>query len=793
MNKRIKLRTLLFGGVMTLLFLILIGRIFYVQVVEGDFYYEKAKARWSAAEKLTAKRGTITDRNGNVLAMDTIAYNISVNPKLINELGITEEVIKGLQETLGASESDVRKAVTAKKENGEFYAHRELRQGGWQIEKPVADRLVLFREELKNELIRKKLGYDTGIVIDETLKRTYPQDNLASQLVGYITKEREAKTGIEAYFDEQLTGTDGIFRYLKDGARVQLSEGEVEYQQEKDGNNIALTIDKDIQYYVEEALRGIMEKYMPKSATAIAADPNTGEILAMANLPNYNPNEYWETDYANMFNHAVGSLYEPGSTFKIATLAAAVEEGVFNPDEMYQSGRYKIPGDTHVVRDHNPDGWGTISFLDGLKYSSNVAFVKLGMERLGAEKMREYYTKFGFGQKTGIELTNELTGSIRFQWNTEIAAASFGQGVSVTAIQQIAAVAAVANGGKLMVPHVIKSITDPATKTTTLTEPKVIRQVISEETSRKVGEYLEQVVSDQEIGTGKNAYIEGYRVAGKTGTAQKSIGGKYSEEKFMVSFIGYAPVDNPRIVLYIAVDEPKDGRYAGGGTVAAPAFKEIVLKSLRKMGVAPNWVPQEDAETEEIKVVVPEVKELKVAQAKEQLQAKALAFEVIGDGESVLAQIPSPGAYIHPTQRVYLITEQKDKLPVPDLTGVSLRDALELTSLIGAKLIPEGSGYVVSQQVAEEKNGRRIVRVKLLPPTGSELYDEAVAAIGDSFDSGAEAGAGDGEAAGESAEGANADTDAGENGGSGDAGDQSESDDAGDSQPLTNIEHSGEN
>ncbi|MEK3882514.1 penicillin-binding transpeptidase domain-containing protein [Paenibacillus sp. PL2-23] len=727
MNKRIRLRTLLFGGVMTLLFLILIGRIFYVQVLQGDFYYEKAKARWAAADKLTAKRGTITDRNGNVLAMDTIAYNVSVNPKLIHELGITEEVVKGLQETLDAPESDIRKAVTAKKENGEFYAHRELRRGGWQIEKQTADELTAFRNELKEELLKKKLGYDTGIMIDETLKREYPRDTLASQLVGYIDVNRENKTGIEAYFDEQLTGTDGIFRYQKDGVRVQLSEGEIEYKPQQDGSSIALTIDNDIQWYVEEALRGIMEKYQPKSATAIAADPQTMEILAMANMPEFNPNAYWDAPYANMFNHAVGSLYEPGSTFKIATLAAAVEEGLFNPDELYQSGRYKVPGDTHVIRDHNLDGWGTISFLDGLKYSSNVAFVKLGLERLGAERLRDYITRFGFGQKTGIELPNELTGSIRFQYNMDIAAASFGQGVSVTAIQQVAAVAAVANGGKLMVPHVIKSVTDPNTNTTMLTEPKVIRQVISEDTSRKVGEYLEQVVSDQEIGTGRNAYIEGYRVAGKTGTAQKYIGGRYSEEKFMVSFIGYAPVDNPRIVLYIAVDEPND-RYAGGGSVAAPAFQEIVRKSLRKMGVAPNWVPEENSGTNEIKVVVPDMGKLQVARAKDELKAKALSYEIVGDGGTVLAQIPSEGSIIHPTQKVYLITEQKDKLPVPNLTGVSLRDALELTSIIGAKLLPQGSGYVVSQQV-EEKNGVRIVKVQLLPPAGSELYDEAAATV----------------------------------------------------------------
>lgn len=722
---------------MTLLFLILIGRVFYVQVIDRDTYYAMAKERWAAAETLPAKRGTITDRNGNVLAMDTISYNVSVNPKLINEAGMAEEVIEGLTEALGASENEVRKVVTAKKDDGEFYAHRELRKGGWQIEKAAADKLKEFRDKLRTEMIEKKIGTDTGIIIEETLKRYHPQQKLASQLVGYVSFDREHMTGVEAYFNDRLTGTDGYIRYEKDGAYVELTDGEMEYKQPKDGDNIALTIDTDIQHYVEEALRGIAKEYQPKSATAIAADPNTGEILAMANLPEYNPNEYWEYDYANYFNHAVGSLYEPGSTFKIAVLAAAVEEGLFNPNETYKSGSYRVPGDTVVIRDHNRDGWGTISFLDGLKYSSNVAFIKLGFERLGADKMRDYFTKFGFGQKTGIELTNELTGSIRFQWNSEIANASFGQGVAVTAIQQVAAVSAVANGGKLMEPHVIKSITDPLTKTTTVTKPKVIRQVISEETSRQVSEYLEQVVSDQDKGTGKNAYIEGYRVAGKTGTSQKFVDGKYSDTKIMVSFIGYAPVDNPQIVLYILVDEPNDPN-AGGGSVAAPAFREIMLKSLRKLGIAPNWTPNEALETGEIKVAVPDLKELKVTQAMDELKAEALPYEIVGEGGAVLSQIPPAGSLIHPTQRIYLITEQRDKLPVPDLTGVSLRDAIELTSLIGARLAPEGTGFVVSQQV-EEKNGERIVRVKLSPPIGSDAELAAADDSGEEPDSGEEA------------------------------------------------------
>ncbi|MCA0753822.1 PASTA domain-containing protein [Paenibacillus sp. N4] len=709
MKKRMRMRTLFFGGVMTLLFLILVSRIYYVQVVQGAEWYERAKERWSANEELVAKRGTITDRNGNMLAMDTYAYNVAVDPKLIHELDIADEVIEGLSDILGMSEEAMRTHVTAKKENGEYVSQREVRNGGWQIDKQVADQI----EEFRNGLEKENKVSNVGIYMYDQLKRFYPRYETASQLVGYIDKDGNAMTGVEAFFNEQLSGKNGHITYEKDGKRVQLAEGEVDYQPAEDGQDVKLTIDGDIQNYVEEALKEIVKEYAPKSATAIAADPNTMEILAMANMPEYDPNVYWKNN-AGSYNHAVKSLYEPGSTFKIVTLAAAVQEGLFNPNEMYKSGSISIPGVPRAIRDIKREGWGTISFLEGLKYSSNVAFVKLGYERLGEEKFKEYISQFGFGQKTGIQLGGELSGRINLRYPLEVANATFGQGVSVTPIQQVAAVAAVANGGKLLQPQIVKEFIDPVTKTTTKVEPKVIRQVISEETSRKVGEYLEQVVSDQEIGTGKNAYIEGYRVAGKTGTAQKVVGTGYATDKFVVSFIGYAPVENPKIVVYIVVDEPNDP-LVGGGKVAAPAFKQIVLKSLRKMGVAPSYKTDEAAGKAEVSVAVPNVTEMSLSQAKSELKVKGMTSEQVGNGNTVIQQIPPADSIVHPTQRVYLITEQRDKLTIPDLTGVSLRDALEITSLIGIRLIPEGQGYVVSQ-TEETMNNVKVLKVVLAPP-----------------------------------------------------------------------------
>ncbi|NIK22486.1 penicillin-binding transpeptidase domain-containing protein [Paenibacillus lupini] len=721
MIKRIKLRTLLFGGIMTLLFVVLIGRIYWVQVVKGDFWYDEAKTRWAAEEKLVAKRGSITDRDGNMFAMDSIAYDVSVNPAMIHSLNIADEVAEGLHKILGKSEADLLKIVTAQKDNGDYYQQREIHEEGWKIDKALADKIVEFEDGLKKKYDKK----DIGIIISNDQKRYYPRNAKASQLLGYVTKEGEAKTGIEAFFDEKLRGIDGELKYEKDGKRVQLAKGDVEYQPAKDGQDIALTIDMDIQDYVEKALQDIDDKYHPKSITAIAADPNTMEILAMANYPTFDPNTYWDSNYENAYNHSIKSLYEPGSTFKIVTLAAAVQEGIFNPNATYHSGSIAVPGTP--VRDINKVGWGTITYLEGLKRSSNVAFVKLGWEQLGGEKLLDYINRFGFGKKTGIELGGESAGAINVNLSipSDIARASFGQGkVQVTALQQVAAVAAVANGGKLMEPHIVKQIYDPNTQTTVKTEPKVINNnVISKETSKKVGEYLEQVVSDQEIGTGRNAYIEGYRVAGKTGTAQKVINGKYSSDKFVVSFIGYAPVENPKIVLYIVVDEPNDST-VGGGAVAAPAFKDIVYKSLKHMGIAPE-IQGADDEKKEVTVTVPALSKLTVSAAKSQLKSRSLNVEVVGSGKTVIQQVPASGASVHPAQKVYLITEQRDKLKIPDMTGISLRDALEIASVLDIRVTAEGAGYVVSQKQVT-KNGERLLQLTLSPELQQESgQDEA--------------------------------------------------------------------
>lgn len=715
MTKRIKLRTILVGGVITLLFVVLIVRVYFVQVANADFWLGKAREIWATSEPITASRGTITDRDGNILAMDAPAYTVSINPDVLHKLNLADRVVDKLHEVLGKDKAALEKDVNAKRENGEYVVNREIRSEGWKIDKELADQISEFREELRKE----KGQREVGIYLMNDQKRYYPKGASASHLLGYVQKTGEAVYGIESLFDDQLRGQNGYIKYEKDGRRVQLADGEVEYQPAIDGRNLTLTINTDIQYYVEEAIKEAYQKYKPKSITAIAADPNTMEILGMATYPSFDPNAYWLTkDQAAFYNNPVKMLIEPGSTFKIVTLAAAVEEGVFDPEEKYVSGSIKVAGST--LRDVRRGGWGTITYLDGLKHSSNVAFVKLGYEKLGADKFREYVNNFGFGQPTGIEQPGELKGRVDFHWPSEVATATFGQGrVQVTPIQQVAAVAAVANGGRLMEPHLIKRIEDPVAKTTQVIQPKVIRQVISPESSKKVGEYLEQVVSDKVNGTGHNAYIEGYRIAGKTGTAQKVTGGSgYSSNKFIVSFIGYAPVDNPKLVVYVVADEPNDPT-AGGGVVAAPVFRSIMEKSLKHMGIMPDISESEEADgvVRKKSVMLPDVIDKKVTQAANEMQSRGLNFEIVGKGKTVLQQIPKAGVTVPDTQRIYLITEERKQMAIPDMNKLPLRDVLEVCSLLDVECVTEGEGYVVSQEQVTE-GGTTVLKLRLEPPDG---------------------------------------------------------------------------
>ncbi len=712
MKKKVALRSLLIGGGFTLLFVALMFRMYYLQVVEATVLLDGAKDVWSSSRELNPQRGAIMDRNGKVLAQDGPAYTVAVNPALVHQLDMEDAVVNVLAPALGLDNPSGRlklmEKVTEKNGEGEYYKQREIRSEGWKIDGDTAD---IIREGIKEKELE-------GVYLIEEQKRYYPADELAAHVIGYWRKDGVAISGLEYEYDAILNGVPGMIRYDRDRLGYELPNSKVLYEPAIDGKSLRLTIDENIQVYMEQAMQATWEQYQPEAITAIAVDPMTMDVLGMANMPTFNPNTYWEFDsQSDFFNTAVSGIYEPGSTFKIVTLSAAVEEGIFNPNATFESGSIRVPGAT--IHDHNWSGWDEITYMEGLKRSSNVAFVKLGYEQLGYEKLNQYIHDFGFGDQTGIELPGEQAGQISIRGNipSEVATATFGQGrVSVTAMQQVAAISAIANGGKLMKPHLVNEVLEPETnEVLSRTEPEVVRQVLQPETAAQVAEYLESVISDQEIGTGRRAYIEGFRIAGKTGTAQKVIDGKYSENnQYVVSFAGFGPVEDPKIALIVIVDEPKVADYSEGSGVVAPLFKEIMAKSLRYLGVAAKE-PTEKITLADVDTTVPDVVSYTRLAAENELLRQSMEVEWIGTGDTVLRQFPKAGDAAIPGESILLLTSEPQDTHLPDLTGKSLRDALQTAALLEYHAEIEGQGYVVSQSVTNQ-NGERMVHLKLQAP-----------------------------------------------------------------------------
>lgn len=706
MGKRIRIRSLVVGVLFTLLFFGVTLKLYWVQVVEGAELRAKAEDIWSREVVLQPVRGQLMDRHGYVLAQDGEAYTVAVNPRLIHEYGQEELVVHTLAPLLGMNTPEglekLRSRVNAVNREGRRLAQVEIRNEGWKIDRQTAEQIREARE---------KFGLQ-GVYLIEQSKRYYPAGQLASAVLGYVDKENTARSGIELYFDEWLRGEEGRIAYEKDALGYELPEGKASVTMPENGKHLKLTIDRNIQLFIEEALAKMYEEYHPRAATVIAADPNTMEILGMASLPSYDPNLYWtfadRADFA--MNRAISSQFEPGSTFKIVTLASAVEEGLFDPDATYKSGQVNVAGT--IMGDHNNRmGWGEITYLEGLKRSSNVAFIKLGYDMLGADKLRDYIARFGFGALTGISLPGEIRGKIDFVYPAEVANATFGQGVTVTAIQQVAAVSAIANGGQLMKPLLVKEVLDPETgETLEKYEPEVVRRVVSEQTAREVSGYLEQVVSDQAIGTGRRVYLEGYRVAAKTGTAQKVVDGKYAEDKWVVSIIGYAPADDPKIALLVVVDEPDlGGDYRRGGEVSAPVFKEIMANALRYFGVEKEGTKVGVTRWRDVSaIVMPDLTDRDVKEATAVLGRYGIAMEAIGPGGRVTAQYPAAGETVAAEQKAYVLTGSPEHAEFPDVAGRPMRDVLEICSLLGADCAFAGEGYATAQSAVKSGDSIRV-------------------------------------------------------------------------------------
>lgn len=621
------------------LFVVLGVRLGYIQLYQGQWLMDKAEDLWSRDVPFEAKRGQILDRNGEVLAYNISAPTVMVVPAQVKE---PAKVARALANALDMSEEKVYRLITKRE------SIVKLNPEGRKIANETARQI-------------ERLGLE-GVYIAEDSKRYYPHGKLLSHVLGFAGIDNQGLVGAELIYDEILRGEPGHVSFFSD-AKGKLMPNETEvYHPAKDGHNLVLTIDLNIQKIMEREVDEAVKKYQPDQVIGIAMDPNTGEILAMTSRPNYDPSRY--QDYPpEVYNRnlPVFSMYEPGSTFKIITLAAALEEGKVDleKDHFYDSGQVEVAGvHLHCWR---RGGHGHQTFLEVVENSCNPGFVELG-QRLGTEKLFEYIEKFGFGAKTGIDMQGEQAGLLFAPENrgpVETATTSFGQGVAVTPIQQVAAVAAAINGGYLYTPYIAKEWFDAETGLVLgRITPQVKRQVISNKTSEQVRYALESVVAR---GTGRNAYVEGYRVGGKTGTAQKvAPGGGYLANNHIVSFIGFAPADDPQILVYIGVDNPKN-TVQFGGVVAAPIVGKIIEDSLSYMGVKRRESPLEKEYRwgEERLVEVPNL----LGKTPKDLQKMYFQFpiEAAGHGEVIIKQLPEPGEKVPEGSVIRLLLGERGK------------------------------------------------------------------------------------------------------------------------------------
>ena len=625
-------RILIISVVIVLLFILIIGRIFFIQVIDYKKLNSLANDLWSRNLPIGADRGLITDRNGVVLAENITTTSLVVVP---NQIVDKEETAKKLSEILNTSYDDMLKHLNKKT------SIERIHPEGRKLSFEIADKI-------------NSLNLD-GVYLLKESKRNYPYNNLLSHVLGYVGIDNQGLSGIELAYDEYLKGEDGSIKYYSDGFGKKLEKATV-YSSPQSGMNVALTIDINIQQAIENELDNVVAKYNPEQALIVVANPKTGEIYGMSSRPNFNHNEYNKYDLETINrNLPIFNTYEPGSTFKVISLASSIQEKTINlfEDNYFDSGSINVSGSRIKCWKHG--GLGSQTFLQVVENSCNPGFVVMG-ERLGKERLMDYVKKFGFGEKTGIDLSGEENGilfDVDKMGPVETATTAFGQGVSVTPIQQVMGVSAAVNGGHLYTPYLVSSISNANTLDTVLVnKPKLKRDVISEETSKLVRYALESVVAK---GTGRNAYLNGYRVGGKTGTAQKVKDGRYMDGNYILSFIGFMPANDPEVVVYVAVDNPK-GVVQYGGTVAAPIAKRVLEASANALNIKKS---KSDIEREyelwDIKYYeVPNV----IGMTKKEARAAIginYQIEYSGTGEKVIYQSPKEGEFVKQGEKIKLM------------------------------------------------------------------------------------------------------------------------------------------
>lgn len=626
-HKRIKIVLL----IVLFIFAIIIAKVFYIEVIDYKKLNSLASGLWSRNLPIEADRGNIYTVDGEAIASNLTTTSLVFIPNQIKNKDLVAEKIS---EILDVPKSKIEEHLYKKS------MMERVHPEGRRLSYEIADKI-------------ENLHFD-GVYLLKESKRYYPHNEMLSHVLGYVGIDNQGLSGLELEYDDILTGEYGSIQYFSDAKGNNLERNSV-YVEPEDGLDIYLTVNYGIQSSIERELDNVVLRYNPDGAWAIAMDPNTGEILGMSSRPNFNPNNYknYDTETINR-NMAIWASYEPGSTFKILTLSAAVNEGKVDllKDTFYDGGSVNVDGARIKCWKHG--GHGSQTFLEVVQNSCNPGFVELG-NRLGKETLFDYINKFGYGKKTGIDLNGEATGilfSLDKVGPVELATTAFGQGVSVTALQQVVAVSAAINGGILYKPYIVKRVAYHENgQIIKEVKPTIVRDnIVTKDTSEKVRMTLESVVS---LGTGRNAYIDGYRVGGKTGTAQKVNNGIYMQGNYIVSFIGFLPANDPKIVVYLAIDNPK-GVTQYGGTVSAPIVKNIMEDAITSLNIE-----KQDGGTEKKYqwydkkyYNVPNV----VGKSKKEATSmlKSFSVEYSGSGDVVVSQSPDSDSRIAEGEKVRL-------------------------------------------------------------------------------------------------------------------------------------------
>ncbi len=693
-------------------------RLVFLQIIDGSELHKKAVEQQTRDSLVASHRGAIYDRNKKMLAQSSVAHTITANP---NEIQKAKKNILEIAATLAPIlEMDVN----------DIAALLEKKTNHVTIKRRVEDDVANAVREL--EL--------TGIYLQEDAKRYYPYGHFASHILGFVGYDNQGLGGIEMVYEDVLKGEPGRIIALKNALDTDMPFKDETRIDPENGTNVVLTIDEVVQHFTEKHLEeAYYEEKVLSGACAIVTDVKTGEVLAMATKSDFDLNEPFTlpedieaqlseiddddertTARSNALqkmwrNKAVVDSYEPGSCFKIITGCMALEEGLITPETpFFCSGSKKVENRTINCSHH--EGHGAQTFADAVKNSCNPAFIDVGL-LIGKEKFKEYYKAFGFMDVTGFDLPGEASGIFYSDANyntVELATASFGQGPVVTPLQLMAAVGAVANGGKLMKPYLVKELIDNDGNVLKKTEPTVVRQVISQKTSEQMCAMLENTVAN---GTGQNAYIKGYRVAGKTGTSEKVPRGS---NKYISSFIAFAPANDPKIACLVVLDEPSNGQYYGGA-IAAPVVGKILEDTLRYMGVEPQYTEEE---RQNLEVFVPDVKGLSIENAGKNLRNEGLTYRIVGNGSTVLNQTPKTGSTLPTGSVVILYTEENATKAtiVPDVRNLSLTEAQ-------ARLVQHGLNMNITGAGATGNSSNLTVANSQYPLPGAQVEEGTVVEV----------------------------------------------------------------